>query len=521
MLFWLLLASSSSFAQNGKVSLDIKSETLDKILIYIKDVSGQRIIFNENQLNKVTLKNISFRSLPIKEAIDLVLEGTSFKCEIVDGVYVIKLNTHNQPSKRITVTGYVLDVNKQPLPGVYISLKNSSTIASTDENGNYSITFTVVNTNPVLVFSFVGMETREIAYRGNNVINVTLKEDAAEIKEVVITGFQTLNKREATSSIVTLKAKDIIEPVGTSVDQMIQGKVAGMSVMQMTSTIGAAPKIRIRGSSTIIGNREPVWVLDGVVLTDPVKLDATELNSMDRVNLIGNAISGLNPEDIDRIDVLKDASATALYGSKAANGVIVITTKRGKVGAPIIRYSNSISFISKPTYNKLDRMNSNERIELSQEIEARGLQYNGFSPSDVGYEGALKRLWDGKISMEQFNREVKNLKEVNTDWYDLLFRNSFSNSHTLSVSGGSNKTTYYFSVGYSNQQGAQLKEKGERFNFMTNLNFNLTKRLTVNAIMSSSINTIGRPTEDLYKYAYNTSRAIPAYNADGSYCFMV
>ena len=113
----------------------------------------------------------------------------------------------------------------------------------------------------------------------------------------------------------------------------------------MTSTVGAAPKIRIRGSSTIIGNREPVWVLDGVVLQDPVPLDAAQLNSMDQVNLIGNAISGLNPEDIERIDVLKDASATALYGTKAANGVIVITTKRGKPGAPSIRYSNSMNFI--------------------------------------------------------------------------------------------------------------------------------------------------------------------------------
>ena len=133
-----------------------------------------------------------------------------------------------------------------------------------------------------------------------------------EMEEVVITGYQKINKRESTSSIVSLKAEDIIEPVGTSIDQMLQGKVPGMSVMQMTSTVGAAPKIRIRGSSTIIGNREPVWVLDGVVLQDPVPLDATELNSMDQVNLIGNAISGLNPEDIERIDVLKDASATAV-----------------------------------------------------------------------------------------------------------------------------------------------------------------------------------------------------------------
>lgn len=202
-----------------------------------------------------------------------------------------------------------------------------------------------------------------------------------------------MKKRESTSSIVTLKAEDFIEPVGTSIDQMLQGKVPGMSVMQMTSTVGAAPKIRIRGSSTIIGNREPVWVLDGVVLEDPVQLDATELNSMDRVNLIGNAISGLNPEDIDRIDVLKDASATALYGTKAANGVIVITTKRGKMGAPSIRYSTAMSFVERPSYDGLFMMNSKDRIEVSQEMHERGLEFSGFTPKNVGYEGLLQQYW--------------------------------------------------------------------------------------------------------------------------------
>ena len=518
-LFWLLLAAYPCFAQGKKVSLDIKAETLDKILIRIKDASGERIIFNENQLGKITKENISFKDLQVKEAIDTVLRGTGFKCEILDGVYVIKPETRKPRVKSLTITGRVLDVNKLPLPGVSVRVKNTTVGVATDTKGNYSITIAEDETTPVLVFSFIGMETQEVSYKGENVIDVILKESATEINEIVVTGYQRINKRESTSSIVTLKAEDIMEPVGTSVDQMLQGKVAGMSVMQMTSTVGAAPKIRIRGSSTIIGNREPVWVLDGVVLSDPVKLDATELNSMDRVNLIGNAISGLNPEDIERIDVLKDASATALYGSKAANGVIVITTKRGKAGAPVVRYNSSMSFITRPTYNNLDRMNSKERIELSQEIEARGLQYHGFTPDDVGYEGALKRLWDGKINMDQFNSEVKKMKEVNTDWYNLLFRNSFSHSHTLSVSGGTEKATYYFSAGYSNQQGAQLQEDGERFNFMTNLSFTLSQRLSVNASVAASVNTIGRPTEDLYKYAYNTSRAIPAYNEDGSYHF--
>ena len=159
-----------------------------------------------------------------------------------------------------------------------------------------------------------------------------------------------------------------------SIDQMLQGKIPGLTVMQQTSTVGAAPKIRIRGSSSISGNREPVWVLDGIILENPVPLDAAELNSMDKVNLIGNAISGLNPEDIERIDILKDASATAIYGVKAANGVIVITTKRGKPGPPAVNYSTSMSIVGSPDIEKMHLMNSKERIEVSEEMHWRGLQ---------------------------------------------------------------------------------------------------------------------------------------------------
>ena len=164
-------------------------------------------------------------------------------------------------------------------------------------------------------------------------------------------------------------------------------------------------------------------------------------------------------------------------------------------------------------------MNAKERIEVSEEIHNRGLQFTGFSPDDVGYEGALNRLWNGRITMDQFNKEVKAMKELNTDWYDLLFRNSFSQSYTLSVSGGSKRVTYYFSAGYSNQQGAQLQEEGERFSFMSNLGFNLSKRLHAEVSLSAGINKTDRPTVDLNDYAYSTSRAIPAFNADGSYAF--
>ncbi|WP_303179281.1 SusC/RagA family TonB-linked outer membrane protein [uncultured Butyricimonas sp.] len=500
--------------QTGKaIDINVKDATVKEILEIIKK-HDYRLVYSTAVIDACKKKvTMNLKKATVSQVLDEAFKDTELSYKVEGNLITIK---EVQKDKSITAKGVVKDEKGQPLPGVSVIIKGTTVGTATNGNGEFEIR---VPENSVLLFSFIGMEAKPVLVESDKLITVVMKEVVNEMDEVVITGYQIINKRESTSSISTLKAEDIIEPVGNSLDQMLQGKVPGMSVMQMTSTVGAAPKIRIRGSSTIIGNREPVWVLDGVVLTDPVPLDATELNSMDRVNLIGNAISGLNPEDIDRIDVLKDASATALYGSKAANGVIVITTKRGKVGRPSVRYSTSMSFIERPSYKGMDLMNSKERIEVSEEIHNRGLAFTGFAPDDVGYEGALRRLWDGKISIEQFYGEVKKLKEVNTDWYDLLFRNSFSHSHTLSVSGGTEKATYYFSVGYSNQQGAQLQEQGERFNFMTNLNFKLSDRLSVSTQLAASMNTTDRPTEDLYKYAYNTSRAIPAYNEDGSYYF--
>ena len=172
--------------------------------------------------------------------------------------------------------------------------------------------------------------------------------------------------------------------------------------------------------------------------------------------------------------MLKDASSTALYGTKAANGVIVITTKRGKRGTPSIRYSTSMSFIGRPCYDDLFLMNSRERIEVSEEIYKRGLQFVGFSHTNAGFEGALYQLYNGMIDQKQFNQEVQEMKEINTDWFDLLFRNSFSQQHTFSLSGANDRVDYYFSAGYANQQGSSLKENSERFSFMSNLGFKIS-----------------------------------------------
>ena len=216
--------------------------------------------------------------------------------------------------------------------------------------------------------------------------------------------------------------------------------------MNMSSTPGAAPKIRIRGSSSITGNREPVWVVDGIILEEPVNISTEELNSPDKINLIGNAIGSVNPEDIERVDILKDASATAIYGIKAANGVIVVTTKQGKSQKPSISYTATLGITAPPTYDKMFRMNSADRIDMSIEMQERGLSFGSYKPSDIGYEGALQHLWNKDITYQEFLNQVKTLKGLNTDWYDLLFRTAFTHQHSVSITGGNDRSNYYLSL---------------------------------------------------------------------------
>lgn len=296
---------------------------------------------------------------------------------------------------------------------------------------------------------------------------------------MVVTGYQVIEKRKLTSAVVSVKGSDVLDPINTSIDQMLQGKIPGLQAINQSGTPGVAPKIRIRGSSSISGSREPVWVVDGVILSDPIPLTPEEINSMDNVNLIGNAISFLNPEDIDRIDILKDASATALYGVRAANGVIVITTKRGQSGPPRVNFSTNLSVVARPNYSIMKQMNSKDRIEVSEEMQEKALHFNKYDPSEIGYEGALRDLWERRITYQEFNQQVKKLKEMNTDWYDLLFHTSFTQSYNLSVSGGSDRVNYYISAGYNDQKGVAKPEKYTRYNALAKVDVNLYPNLKI------------------------------------------
>lgn len=517
MLVFALHLSAESVAQKI-VSAKFSDQILKEVFREIKMQTGFYFMYNSREVDVRQRVSLELDKVSLETALERIFEHLPYGFEVTEGYVLVvarpKTVTDTKAKKK-EIRGLVTDEKGIKLPGVSILVKGTGMGTVTDIEGAFKLEVPAEG-GIMLVFSFIGMETKEIK-ADTSFMKVVLKESVEQVDEVVVTGYQKIDKRVLSSSITSIKGEDLIGGNAISVDQMLQGRLAGVAVLNQTSTPGAAPKIRIRGSSSITGNREPVWVVDGIVLDEPVQLSTEELNSMDRVNLIGNAISSLNPNDIERIDILKDASATAIYGVKAANGVIVVTTKKGRTGKPRINYAGSISVMTPPSYEVMRLMNSAERVELSEEMHKKGLQFYTYQPTSMGYEGALMDLWNKELSYDEFRQKVKDLKEMNTDWYDLLFRASVSHQHSIAVSGASDNTDYYFSVGYANDQGVNKKEDLDRFNALIKVNTRFTPNLKIGMNMSGALTDTKRPHNsiDVYQYAAQTSRAIPVYDEEG------
>lgn len=504
------------------VTLNLKQVSYAVFCKEIQKQTPYRFFYNDAQNAELNNISVSVKNETIEKVMEQVLKNTKYNFRIVEFqiILVERKETQNHSVNALQITGKVVDTEGLPLPGVTIVVKGIPLGTVSNNQGLFSMTLPSIQ--PVsLLFSFIGMETQEIRYTGQDPLHVVMKEEQAELEEVVVTGYQTLDKRRNTSAIQTLHMDDIKVPGIQTIDQLLESRVPGMIFMQNSGQVGAAPKLRVRGTSTVLGNQEPLWVLDGIVLRDPVNVSPSLVNNLDFVNLVGNAISGINPEDIERIDILKDASATALYGAKAANGVINITTKKGKTGPPSVTYSMSGKFTSRPRYTdkSIYLMNSKERIDYSREIIEKGLSFPNIT-NWVGYEGALHKYQTGKYTSSEFVNEVNRLETVNTDWFDLLTEDVFSNSHTLSLSGGSPNIRYYASIGYSNDKGVIKGEKNDRYSSSLNINGSFNRfSFSVGLMANKGLRKYTNSEINILDYAYHTSRAIPAFNEDGSLYF--
>ncbi len=522
MFVLLVQVRGDVVAQNQVVSVDMKNCSVEEFLREIKEQTGIRFMYKSEYVKAIPRFDVRVEDRGVMDLLEEVFAGKGIKCLYDNGVIILTKHEANDGKEdRVTVKGVVKDSRGAALPGVTVVLKGTTTGVATGIAGDFVITLPKRD-SLILVFSFVGMRTKEVKWKGEPELRVVLEEDVSEMDEVVVTGYQVIDRRKSTSAINSVKMEDIMIPGVTTIDKMLEGQIPDLMVMTNSGESGVAPKIRIRGTSTLIGNREPLWVVDGVIVQDPVQISPDELNDPDYINRIGNAISGINPQDIERIDVLKDASATALYGTKAANGVIVITTKRGHVGEPQISYRGTATLKLRPRYSdrNIDLMSAKERLGVSRELAEAGYQYSS-DVTWVGYEKLLRDLYNRTITYKEFENQVAYLGKTNTDWFKLLTRDALSSSHTLSVTGGTEKIRYYSSVGVNIEEDVVKPNLDRRYTGTLNLDMNFASWLAASFNMNANTSKRKYYQDEIapINYAYNTSRAIPAYTEDGEYSF--
>ena len=363
---------------------------------------------------------------------------------------------------------------------------------TTDFDGNFELR---VDPNiKSLVISYMGFESKTIEL-GNNTKNlrITLKESSENLDEVIITGYQKIEKRKATSAYAKVDVAEIEQAGVATVDQMLTGQLPGVMVQPTTGAPGAASKISIRGIATLNGSSDPLWVLDGIPLQgDDIPEDFRDKDNID--NLQSSPIAGLNPGDIESITVLKDASATSIYGARAANGVIVITSKKGKRGAMRINTNANVFVTQRPDFSKLNLLNASQKVDLELYLASR---------PDLTYQqnrGAVARILNNYNQYDNFQNNgfdaissaaqnaINELRNVNTNWGKELYQMAVNQQYTLSISGGSEHNDYYFSAGLFDEQGTTIGTGQKRFNITLKDNFSITDKLKVGVALFGSQN---------------------------------
>ena len=437
-------------------------------------------------------------------------------------------------SAQSLLSGTVVEADGEPAIGATVKVQGTTTAAVTDVNGRFSI---AVAEGKKLVVSYVGMETQTVTARQG--MRVVLQAaQSVMVEEVVVTGMQKVDKRTFTGSTTKVNAADAKIDGVADISRALEGRAAGVSVQNVSGTFGAAPKIRVRGATSIYGASKPLWVVDGVILEDVIDVSADDLSSGDANTLISSAIAGLNSDDIESFEVLKDGSATSIYGARAMAGVIAVTTKKGRAGHNRISYTGEYTLRLKPSYSTFNIMNSQDQMSVYQELQQKGyLNYaETANASECGIYGKMYQMlsqYDPVTKTfaldnndEAIAAYLRAAEYRNTDWFDKLFSNGIQHSHSVSMEGGSEKTTYRASVSALMDPGWTKQSKVERYTANINADFNLSKQLSLKVISSTSFRkqkapgTLSRSVDPVaggvsrsfdinpYSYALNTSRAL-------------
>ncbi len=367
-------------------------------------------------------------------------------------------------AQNITVKGVVKDETGLPVPSASIMIKGTTNGTQTDGNGNYSIS---APSSGTLVFTYLGYATQEIAINGKTTINVNFSATANDLQQVVVVGYGTQRKIDVTGSVATVKGEDISKQASTNAISALQGRVAGVNIVN-NGAPGSSPTITIRGTGTIYGNTGVLYVVDGVWFDE---------------------VSFLNPSDIESLSILKDASSQSIYGIRAANGVVLITTKKGKNGDPVISYNGSVGY--KKVTNQVEMANATEYATIINELSAsNGAAALFADPASFG---------------------------VGTNWYNQAFRNALQTNHQVSVNGGTEKSSYNFSLGYTDEDGIVKTQNWKRYTAKFSNDFQVLKPLKIGYTVSGTVINSKDINGGIFRQLYAAGPVVPVYYADGTY----
>lgn len=542
-----------------KVTIAVENLSLDNTLSKLEKSAHVKFSYNSRlpQLNqKVT---IAANQETLESILNRILKPFNITYAEISNQIVLQKKTkldgfnndesHNSVFEILSagpiIRGKVTDISGSPLPGATVLAKGTKVAVLTDFDGNFSIEMPA-NSDRLLI-SYVGFETKEIGIENASPI-IALTEQGQNLKEVIVTtGYEKTSKRTFTGAISKISGSELKVDGVVDISRMIEGKAAGVTVQNITGTFGTAPKITVRGSSSIFGDTKPLWVIDGVVQEDIINLTFADLASGNSETLLSSSIAGLNANDIQSIEILKDASATSIYGSRSLNGVVVITTKQGRRDAPLkVSYSLEQTVRAVPNYSQYDILNSQESMSIFKEMESKG--YLDL-PSTVNgrYGGAYNIL--GKaintyvpetdsylVNNDPVSRNnfLKKYELANTDWFSVLFRPSITQNHSLSFSGGGRNNTFYASLAYYTDPGWTIADDVKQISSNIKGTFYVNDRLNVTLSTMASVRDQGAPgsyesekdvvfgkvTRDFdinpFNYVLNTSRTLRPYDENGN-----
>ena len=464
--------SATVYSQNTKFTFDVKNKRVVDILRDMEDQSEFRFFYQREQVNVERKIDLDITDQTVENVLTHLFseEGIEFQVRNDNLILLkpagmkfgtIEFLAENGQQQQPAVSGTVTDETGQPLPGVNVVVKGTTQGTITNVDGKYSITS--IPEDATLVFSFVGMRTQEIEVGSQSNINVTMESATIGIDEVVAIGYGTVKKSDLTGSVSSVRAEEFSSQPVLSVDHAMQGRVSGVQVTQADGAPGSGISIRIRGGNSLRAGNEPLYVIDGF----PIYSDNSEYSAGDYYDfpVSQNAMASLNPGDIESIEILKDASATAIYGSRGANGVVLITTKRGRAGKTNVQFETyyGLQTISK----KLDVLTGPQYLDYLNDAYTNA----GLEPPDLSSAA-------GELA-------------ENVDMQNEIFRTAPLQNYQLTVSGGNQKTTFATVANYQKEDGIIYNSDFTRLSLRVNLDHNISDKIKFGNSFSAS-NTINK-----------------------------